>query len=223
MSLWPTALNPDLYRYLLSASLREPILCYSLRKEAAKQDKKNHHMQISPDEGQFLAFLLQLISATHCLEIGTYMGYSALWLALHLPEKGQLITCDISNQWHGLARKYWQQANVDAKISFRLGPAQQSLEALLANDTNRAGFDFAFIDADKEGYLDYYETCLQLIRPGGLIAFDNVLWGGDVARPERQSPSTQGLRRLNAHLLQDQRVDLTIVPIGDGVSLVRKR
>ena len=221
MSLTPTPLTAELYDYLLSVSLREPSVCQELH-ELARNDK-NSNMQISPDQGQFLAFLVKLISAERCIEIGTYMGYSALWIALHLPESGKLIACDISDQWQKIRETYWQKAKVAHKIETKIQPALATLNTLLEDKANKNSFDFAFIDADKENYVYYYEACLALVRPGGLLAFDNTLWGGDVARKEVNTSSTKAIRQLNEYLHADKRIDLSLLPISDGLTLVRKQ
>jgi caffeoyl-CoA O-methyltransferase len=179
-------------------------------------------MQIAPEQGQFMALLLQLIGARRCLEVGTFTGYSALACALALPGDGRLVTLDISTEWTAIARRYWIDAGVANRIELRLGPAAQSLAALLEAD-GPGSFDFAFIDADKTGYDRYYELALQLVRPGGLIAFDNVLWSGRVADPNAEDADTVALRVLNRKLHVDQRVDLAMVPIGDGLTLARRR
>ena len=222
MSLEPTPLTPELYRYLLAISLREPRVCQDLRRAAASDE--NHNMQISPDLGQFLGFLLRLLDAKRCIEIGTYMGYSALWMALHLTsDDARLLTCDISDKWRDTALYYWQRAHVAHKIKLEVRPALETLKLLLQNNANKNAFDFAFIDADKENYVHYYEACFALLRPGGLVAFDNTLWSGDVVRAEVNTPSTQAIRQLNTHLTHDVRIDLSMLPISDGLTLARKR
>jgi caffeoyl-CoA O-methyltransferase len=213
-------LSDTLYRYLLDASLREPDVLRRLREETAQMEEGG--MQIGPEQGQFLALLLKLIGARRVLEIGTFTGYSALWMALALPDDGQLIACDVSAAYTSVGRRYWQEAGMAHKIDLRLAPAGETLEALLA-DGQAGTFDLAFIDADKEGYDGYYEQCLQLVRPGGLLAIDNVLWGGAVADPEVADEATVALRALNTKLHADERVDLSLLPIGDGLTLARKR
>lgn len=179
-------------------------------------------MQIGPGQGQFLALLLKLLGARRVLEIGTFTGYSALWMALALPEDGKLIACDVSAAYTSIGRRSWQEAGVAHKIDLRIAPASETLRTLLA-EGQAGSFDLAFIDADKEGYAGYYEQCLQLVRPGGLIAIDNVLWGGAVADDAAQDADTQALRALNARLHVDERIDLSLLPIGDGLTLARKR
>lgn len=179
-------------------------------------------MQIGPEQGQFMAFLLRLMGAKRCLEIGVFTGYSSLAAALALPEDGRIIACDVSEEWTAIARRYWREAGVEGKIELRLGPALDTLDQLLGE--GEAGrFDFAFIDADKENYLSYYERVLPLLRSGGLIAVDNVLWSGRVADPEVADADTVAIRHFNDCLHRDERVDLCVVPIGDGLTLARKR
>jgi caffeoyl-CoA O-methyltransferase len=213
-------LTDKLYDYVLTTSVREAPVLAKLREETAKQPWAR--MQISPDQGQFMALLVELIGARHCLEIGTFTGYSALAVALALPADGRIITCDINRETTGIARRYWAQAGVDHKIDLRLAPALETLESLKAEGA--AGrFDFAFIDANKEDYDRYYEAVLSLMGPGGLIAIDNVLWGGSVADPDKQDEDTRAIRALNAKLKSDERVSLSLVTIGDGLTLARKR
>ena len=179
-------------------------------------------MQIAPDQGQFMALLVKMIGAKRALEIGTFTGYSSLVVALALPANGTLVALDNSEKWTAMARRYWTDAGVEEKIELRLGEALSSLGALLAE--GEAGrFDFAFIDADKENYEAYYECCLELLRPGGLIAIDNVIWNGRVADPMIDDPDTSAIRALNAKLHKDERIDLSLVPIADGLTLAYKR
>ena len=220
MSLQPTPLTPELYEYLLAFGVREPEICRELRLRIAKD--KHYNMQSNPDSAQFLAFLLPLLSAKRCLEIGVYMGYATLWLALHLPDDGKIIACDINEEWHSTAQKYWQKAGVSHKIDFRLGAALNTLEKLLKDSKNENSFDFIFVDADKANYLNYCELCLKLLRKGGLLAFDNTLWGGNVVRPQIKDAATEGIRALNTYLNRNTDIDLTLLSIGDGLSLVRK-
>ncbi len=221
MSLEFTPLTKELYHYILSISLREPPICEELRIETKKRDK-NYNMQINPDTGQLLSFLLQLMGAKHCLEIGSYMGYSALWLALHLPHDGNLVVCEINPDYAKIADAYWKKAAIKHKIQLHVGPALGRLEKLREKKGTQ-DFDMVFIDADKINYSRYYETCFHLIRPGGLIAFDNTLWGGDVTSKEANSSSTQAIQELNARLFHDKRIDITLLPIGDGLTLIRKK
>ncbi|MEM1256825.1 MAG: class I SAM-dependent methyltransferase [Cyanobacteria bacterium P01_H01_bin.21] len=212
-------LQSHLYDYMLSVSLREPDILTQLRRETDQYPDGD--MQISPDQGQFMALLLQLIGAKKVLEIGTFTGYSALWMALALPKDGTLITCDIEEEDTAIAQRYWQAAGVADKIDLRLAPALNTLQNLIS--TGQSGtFDFVFIDADKTSYREYYEKSLDLLRPGGLIAIDNVLWGGAVADPDETDDDTVALRSLNQFLHQDQRVDLNMLSIADGLTLALK-
>jgi len=179
-------------------------------------------MQISPEQGQLMRLLVELLGARRTLEIGVYTGYSSLCVAQALPEDGQLIACDVNAEYTAIARRYWQRAGLEQRIRLELGPALGTLDRLLAAGES-GSFDFAFIDADKENYRAYYERSLQLLRRGGLIAIDNVLWGGSVADPGDQKSSTLAIRALNAQLAEDSRVSVSLVPIGDGLFLARKR
>ncbi len=219
MSNQTLALTPELYQYLRNQSLREPELLRALREETARHPR--HSMQIAPEEGQFLAFLVRLMGARRCLEIGVLTGYSSLAVALALPADGRLTALDISEDYTAVARRYWRAAGVEERIDLRLGKARDHLAELVR--TQAGSYDWVFIDADKVNYRHYYEASLTLLRPGGLVAIDNVLWGGAVADPRDETEDTQAIRELNATLLGDPRVDLTLVPIGDGVTLVRKR
>lgn len=213
-------LTDDLYDYLLQVSLREPPLLARLR-EATKA-VPFAAMQISPEQGQFMRLLVELIGARRTLEVGTYTGYSALSVALSLPPDGQVVACDISDEYTAVGRPYWAEAGVAEKIDLRLGPAAETLDALIA-EGGAGRFDFAFIDADKTNYLKYYEQALVLVRQGGLIAIDNVLWNGAVVDLADESDDTLAIRALNAKLADDARVSLSLVPIGDGLTLARKR
>ncbi|QSJ18913.1 class I SAM-dependent methyltransferase [Nostoc sp. UHCC 0702] len=220
MSSQTINLDSQLYDYLLSTSVREPEILYQLRQETASHP--GARMQISPEQGQFMRLLVQLLGAKKTLEVGVFTGYSSLSVALALPADGKIVACDVSEEFTAIARRYWQQAGVADKIDLRLAPGLETLDALLA-DGQAGTFDFAFIDADKENYDGYYERSLQLLRPGGLIAIDNVLWSGRVANPQVQDESTQAIRALNKKLHDDQRVTLSLVPIGDGLTLALKR
>ena len=214
------SLTDSLYEYLLSVSSREPDLLRRLREETAAYP--NARMQIAPEQGQFMALLVRLMGARRCLEVGVFTGYSSLAVALALPDDGSIVACDVSDEWTSVARRYWAEAGVAHRIDLRLAPALYTLQGLLAG--GEAGrFDFAFLDADKENYLRYYELALELVRPGGLIVADNTLWSGRVADPANTEAATVELRRFNERLLADDRVDLSVVPIGDGLTLARRR
>jgi predicted O-methyltransferase YrrM len=215
------SLLPDeVERYVGEVITKETPLQKRLRAETAKLPMAM--MQIGPDQGALLALLVRLIGAKHTLEIGTFTGYSALTVAQALPEGGKVIACDISEEWTAIARRYWREAGLDDRIELRLGPAAETLKALL--QAGGAGsFDFAFIDADKSGYDTYYELCLQLIRPNGLIAIDNVLWSGAVLDPKKSDADTVALRALNLKIRDDARVDSALLTVGDGLMLARKR
>ena len=213
-------LSEELYTYLLDISLRELPVMRRLREETASMEQAN--MQIGPEQSQFMALLVELIGARSVLEVGTFTGYSALAMAVALPENGALVACDVSEEWTAIGRRYWEEAGVAHKIELRLAPALETLDALLAE--GRAGtFDFAFIDADKEGYDAYYERALELVRLGGLIALDNTLWEGKVADPAVTDVDTEAIRAINAKLALDERVTLSLIPVGDGLTLARKR
>ncbi|YAF94752.1 MAG: class I SAM-dependent methyltransferase [Nodularia sp. CChRGM 3473] len=213
-------LEPQLYEYLLSVSLREPEILTQLRQETAQHPMGG--MQIAPEQGQFMALLVQLIGAKKTLEVGVFTGYSSLVVALALPPEGKIIACDVSDEFTAIARRYWQQAGVANKIDLHIAPAIETLDQLLAAGEAET-FDFAFIDADKSSYDSYYERSLQLVRPGGLIAIDNVLWSGRVADPKVQDNRTTKIRALNEKLHQDQRINLSLVPIADGLTLAYKK
>ena len=219
MSRRSWSIDDRVRQYLLDHSLREPAAAAELRAATAKLPHAG--MQISPEQGQLMALLVQAIGARRAIEIGTFTGYSALWVALALPADGRLVCCDVSAQWTAVGKPFWERAGVAAKIDLRIAPAIATLDRLLADGD--AGYDFAFIDADKTGYDGYYERCLKLLRPGGLIAIDNVLWGGDVANPKHRSADTLALRALNRKLHHDERVTLSMLPVGDGLTLALKR
>jgi len=220
MSTRSISLSDDLYDYLLSVSLRESELQRRLREETAANPMSR--MQISPEQGQFMALLARLIGARRCLEVGVFTGYSSLAVALALPADGSIVACDVSEEWTAVARRYWTEAGVADKIDLRLAPALETLDSLLAAGGG-GSFDFAFIDADKTNYLGYYERALELLRPGGLVAVDNTLWSGRVAQPEVVDPDTVALRHFNERLRRDDRVDLSLLPVGDGLTLARKK
>ena len=212
-------IDDHLYQYILDVSLREHPVLAELREVTRSQPRAG--MQISPEQGQFMAMLVKLIGARQTLEIGVFTGYSALATALALPPDGRIIACDVNAEFTDIGRRHWEKAGVADKIDLRLAPATDTLDALIAE--GRSGsFDFAFIDADKTNYDNYYERCLQLLRVGGLIAIDNVLWDGEVARPA-QDADTAALQALNIKLHVDERVDLSLLSIADGLTLARKR
>jgi predicted O-methyltransferase YrrM len=214
------SLDEGLYDYLLRVSLREPDVLRRLRDETSQLPQRS--MQIAPEQGQFMALLVRLLNAGRILEIGTFTGYSALAMALALPPHGRIVTCDVSEEWTGVARRYWAEAGVDDRITLHLAPALATLEMLLASG-EKERFDLAFIDADKENYGGYYERALALVRCGGLIIVDNVLWGGSVIDPAKQDPDTAAIRAFNTLIRDDERIDLSLVPIGDGLTLAMKR
>jgi len=220
MSRRTLAVDDDLYRYLVEQGVREHPAQAALR--AATAAHPHAGMQISPEQGQFMALLVRLLGVRRAIEIGVFTGYSALTVALALPEDGRLLACDISDEYTRVGRPYWKDAGVAHKIELRLGPALATLDARLA--AGDAGHhDFAFIDADKTSYDAYYERCLQLLRPGGLVAIDNTQWGGKVAHPAAGDADTAALQALNAKLHGDARVDVSLLPVGDGLTLARKR
>lgn len=214
------SMTEKLYDYLLDVSLKEHPSLRALREKTANHPLAG--MQIAPEQAQFLQFLLKILKARTVLELGTFCGYSALAMALALPDDGQLITCDINEEWTKNAYPFWQEAKMDHKISLRLAPALQTLNALIADNYSHS-FDFIFIDADKTNYEHYYEFALQLIKPSGVIAIDNIFWEGQVVDPSDQSGQTRAIRKLNAQLKQDERVDTALLPIADGLFLVSLR
>ena len=213
-------LDDRLYDYLLTHSLRETPEMRELRALTAEMSMSR--MQIAPEQGQFMALLVELTGARRLIEIGTFTGYSALCMASALPPGGHITCCDVSTEWTDIAQRFWQRAGVYERIEVRIAPALETLDALLG-DGAAGSFDLAFVDADKANYPAYFERCLALVRPGGLILFDNTLWSGAVADPTDQSDDTVGIRRLNDLLLDDRRVSISLLPIGDGLTLVRKR
>lgn len=220
MSERTLSMTDELYAYLLKVSLREPELLQRLREETAQHPR--HGMQISPEQGQFMQLLVHLCGARRCLEVGVFTGYSSLAVALALPEDGRLVACDISEDYTAIARRYWQAAGVAGRIDLRLAPALNTLDGLL-EDGEAEMYDFAFIDADKSNYLNYYRRVMELLRPGGLLAVDNVLWGGGVIDPEDHSEDTEAIRKFNLAVHADERVELSMLPVGDGLTLLRKR
>jgi predicted O-methyltransferase YrrM len=207
-------------KYVSTVATRETELQRRLRAETSTLSGAG--MQIGADEGALLALLVRLIGARRALEIGTYTGYSALAVAMALPADGLLTCCDISDEWTQVARRYWREAGLATRIELKLAPAAKTLRELI-RDSGAGTFDFAFIDADKEGYDSYYESCLILLRGGGLMAFDNTLWSGRVADAAQDDADTVALRNLNAKVRDDARVDSCLLTVGDGVLLARKR
>ena len=208
------------YQYLVKTSVRETDVARRLREET--QQMPMAQMQIGPDQGQFLQLLVQLIQAKKTLEVGVFTGYSALWVAAALPDEGKIVACDVSEEYTAVARRYWKEAGIDHKIDLRLRPALETLDELLAQG-GASTFDFAFIDADKSNYDNYYERALQLIRTGGLIAVDNTIWSGRVANPNESDTDTVAIRKLNEKLHRDERVALSMLTVGDGLTLAMKR
>lgn len=220
MSRASIGLSTALSDYLRSVAIRDTGLHRRLRDETARMPGAG--MQISPEQGEFMALLVRLMGAKRCLEVGTFTGYSALVVAEALPADGRLIACDVNAETAAVARRYWHEAGVAQKIDLRIGPARDTLDALIA--TGEAGrFDFAFIDADKPNYDAYYERALTLLRPGGLVAIDNVLWGGAVADPAKTDDQTNAIRALNRKIHADARVTCALLPVGDGLTLARKQ
>ncbi len=219
MSRSTVTLTDELRQYILDISLREHPLLSALREETAQHPDAK--MQISPDQGQFMATLLRLIQAKTVLEIGTFTGYSALVMTLALPPDGHLVACDVSEDFTNIARRYWSEAGVNDRIALYIGPASETLSTLIESGKENT-FDAAFIDADKESYDIYFEKSLQLIRPGGLLMIDNVLRNGDAANPMSESTETQSIQSLNKKLHQDSRIHLSVVPIGDGLTIAQK-
>jgi predicted O-methyltransferase YrrM len=221
MSNQSIGLSDPLYQYLLANSVREPEILAQLRSETAEYPLAN--MQISPEQGQLMGLLVQLIGAKKCLEVGVFTGYSSLVVALNLPDDGRIVACDVSEEFTSIARRYWQEAGVSNKISLYVAPALETLDRLIANGESDT-FDFAFIDADKNNYGAYYDRCFQLVRQGGLILVDNVLWYGRVADPGMDNDKrTQAIKQINQQIYHDDRVQISLIPIGDGLTIARKR
>ena len=220
MSTKTILMDDQLLEYLRQNSVREPGVLRELREETQKLS--NSGMQISPEQGQLMAMLVKLVNARKIVEIGTFTGYSSTVMALAMPEDSQLIAFDISEEYTRTARRFWKKAGVDQRVKLVLGNAKESLKDFLQTGEQES-VDLAFIDADKSSYAEYYECCLKLIRPGGLILVDNVLWSGQVADASNHDKDTEALRIFNAALSSDQRVDLCMVPIGDGLTIARKR
>jgi caffeoyl-CoA O-methyltransferase len=220
MSATHIELTPELGEYLRQVSLREPDVLRRLREETLANPQAR--MQITPEQGQFMGLLVAMIGARRTLEVGVFTGYSSLSVALALPPDGQIVACDISEEWTGVARRYWREAGVDGKIRLRLRPAVETLDDLIA-DGEAGSFDFAFIDADKQNYDAYFERALILLRTGGVAAIDNVLWHGRPIDPSQTDEETEAIRRFNRKLHADERVSISMLPIGDGLTLARKR
>jgi len=208
------------HAYVVAHSVRETAAQRALR--AATSRIPGAGMQISPEQGALMQVLVRMLGVKRYLEIGTFTGYSALCVALAMPAGGRLVCCDLSDEWTSVARKFWRQARVDSKIELRLAPALETLDSLL-RERQAGRYDLAFIDADKQNYLNYFERCMRLVRPGGVIAIDNTLWMGRVADPRRADPDTRAIRAFNRRLHRDKRVDVALVPIGDGLTLACKR
>ena len=219
MSNKTLSLTNALYAYLVEHSVREPEILQRLRAETAKDSMSM--MQIGPEQGQFMQLLVRLMGAKSCLEVGVFTGYSSLAVALVLPADGHIVACDVSEKWTAIARKYWAEAGIADRIDLRIAPALSTLDGLIASGKS-GSFDFAFIDADKTNYLGYYERALTLVRPGGLIAVDNTLWGGQVIDKKVKSEDTQAIRQFNDRLRDDLRIHLSLLPIGDGLTLALK-
>ncbi len=206
--------------YLAVLLPEEPAVLARLREETSRLEVAS--MQIGQDQGRFMTLLLRCLGAQRTIEVGVFTGYSTLITALALPNTGHIVACDINRQWTEIALRYWREAGVADKIDLRIGPATDTLDAMLAGGDGES-YDFAFIDADKPGYDGYYERCLALLRPGGVIAVDNALWGGSVANSAKNSEDTQAIRALNEKISRDPRVEAYLAPIGDGVHLAWKR
>jgi len=213
-------LSQELHAYLVKVGVREPDVLHRLRDRTAAIPE--HGMQIAPEQGAFMALLVKVMGARTCLEVGTFTGYSSTAVALALPPEGRLVCCDLSREWTDVAREAWTEAGVADRVELRLGPALETLDQLLT-EGGAGRFDFAFIDADKPNYDGYVERALYLVRPGGMIAIDNVLWSGRVADPSDNDESTVAIRELNEKLAADERVEVAMVPIGDGLTLLRVR
>jgi len=212
-------LNDELQRYVLDHSLREDDLLARLREETGHLEERN--MQIAPEQGQFMALMTRLIGAKRYIEVGTFTGYSALAVTLAMPDDGRTITCDLSREWTDIAQRYWKEAGVDDRILLELGPALKTLDELLVSGCEDT-FDLAFIDADKSGYIDYFERCHDLVRPGGLIMIDNTLWDGKVVDSAHDDEDTEAIRGFNDYLHGREEIDVSVIPVGDGLTLVRK-
>lgn len=221
MSEKTLALSDALQKYVRTLGIRESPAAAALRAETKKLGRVAA-MQISPEQGALMAMLVHAIGARRAIEIGTFTGYSALVVAQALGSQGELLACDLSEKWTAIAKQHWQKAGVAARIELRIAPALETLSKLL-HGGQRGSFDFAFIDADKQNYAKYYESCLSLLRPGGLVCLDNVFWGGSVADPKRSDDEVEALREVTKRIHEDERVDIVLVPVGDGLLVARKR
>jgi len=219
MSKKTLGLSGPIYDYMLSVSVREPQILQRLRAETAKLPMAM--MQIAPEQGQLLSLLVQALQPKRCLEVGVFTGYSSLSVALALPPDGHITACDVNEEWTSIARRYWEEAGVADKIDLYLAPALQTLDRMIAHGQS-ATYDFAFIDADKESYWGYFERALTLLRPGGLIAIDNTLWSGQPADSSVDDTTTRAIRTFNQRLFKDSRVRISLIPIGDGMTLALK-
>lgn len=219
MSTHSISVDERLRNYMLDVSLREHPEMRALRDETAKHEMAR--MQVSPEQGQLMQMLIRMLGAKTCIEVGTFTGYSALAVALALPDDGKLVACDISEEYTKIGIPFWERAGVADKIDLRIAPATETLDAMIAAGETGA-YDFAFIDADKPGYPDYFDRCLTLMRIGGVIAVDNIFMGGGVADPDADSDNVVAMRNFNALIKDDNRVELSLIPIGDGLTLARK-
>ncbi|MGH3447389.1 MAG: O-methyltransferase [Nocardioidaceae bacterium] len=213
-------ITEDLHTYVVNVGVREPDVLQRLRAETSALD--NHEMQIAPEQGALLAMLTELTGARRCLEVGTFTGYSSTAVGLAMPSDGTMVCCDVSTEWTDVARRYWAEAGLADRVDLRIGPGVETLDTLLAGGEG-ATYDFAFVDADKSSYGAYYDRVLELTRPGGLIVFDNTLRGGEVLDPDPADEGTRAVKALNERLHDDERVSSAMLPIADGVTLVRKR
>lgn len=209
-------LTDELYQYMLDASVREPELALELRTETAKMLAAA--LQSPPEESQFIVLILKLMNAKRIIEIGTFTGYTTLLMAMNIPSDGKIITCDVDDKWTSLGRKYWKRAGIEDRIDLRIAPAKETLRELIQTGHNNM-FDFIFIDADKEGYVNYYELATKLVRIGGIIAVDNVFWNGSVINELNHGADVEAIREVNEMIYQDQRYSISMVPIGDGLTL----
>jgi len=220
MSSSTIQLDEPVLNYLREVSVRESDVLRDLREETAGLEESN--MQISPEQGQLMTLLVELIGVERAIEVGTFTGYSAICVARALTDEGELVACDVSDEWTSIARRYWERAGVEERIRLELRPALETIDTMLG--AGEAGtFDFAFIDADKERYPTYYEKCLELVGPGGVVAVDNTLWSGSVADPDDDRETTTAIRSVNARIGEDERVTQSLIPIGDGLTIARKR